>query len=543
MNGMPVQTNFQSAKRIRRMGKGNTGRIRGGKLYPIMMHMIRGSESGVLDQTITLELDPIPGRLISEAWLEAFDIFVPLQAMDAIKDPGAAYAGMTEVVREKLLSGTPVLGLENEGTISQTAKVNPRSIAGAKKVNECVRLAYNCAVNMLRQRAYFRASLVLHSNTAILPAIYAQTVLDRINGVLDPDDRVNGMVQFETGVITTTAAFPATTADLKRAFLTNTTASGTIDTITGAADSTTTFDNIVAKRASNTAAPNPVPGVDIPAMSLPVNMTGLDIGSVSLQDFYNAQNMDKFARLMDDMMRKNPQYGEEMVLRWAHGLSVDAGRMPFILAERRIPINRTIAGAMDSAGVNDDVMRTDGAVRFGVTVPIPKTELGGVIVTLICLKPDEKLRAQPEPFLSDVWTADNFVADSLALDPQPVTVRDMYSDCASGDEATVLAYTGLNALKEAYVDYGFSRATNLALVDNKTAIWQVDVPLSVNPENVNYPDYIDHGVFAYGGTEASPTDVATFSIQSTQNSPTPMIVGPTPVEDIGINNDNLFEEA
>lgn len=536
--------NFQEPKRIRRMPRGNTGRARFGKLYPATIHAVRPSESGTIAQTLSVELDPIPGRLLSQMFLEMYTCFVPVQAIDAIKDPAAQYAGMTEVVREKLLSGTPLFGLENEGEISKRFKVNPRSIGGAKKVNEIVRLAYNCTVNMLRQRRYFRATQLLHSNTAIQPAILAETVLDKIRGVLDPDDRVNGMVQFETGVITTTAALPAQTLDLKRVYMKDPTDNSlNLDNLDGSNNVNPGQGSILyAKRTSGTAAANPMPGVDLPAASLPVNMTGLDIGSVSLQDFYNAQNMDKFARLMDAMMRNNPQYGEEMVLRWAHGLQVDAGRMPFIIAERRVPINKSLAGAMDTTGIEDDVLRTDGSVTISVIAPIPKTELGGVIVTLLALKPDEKLASQPDPFLSDVWTADNYVADTLALDPQPVTVRDLYSDCAAVDETTVVAYTGLNALKEVYVDYGFDRHIDPATVDSKTAIFQLDVPLSVNPDNVNYPAYLDHGVFAFGGTEALPAEVATFTIQSVQSSPTPLIFGPTPVEDIGINNDNLFEE-
>ena len=529
--------NFTSPKRIRRQYKGNTGRMRGGKLYPAMVHKIGQSESGVINQTLTVELDPIPGRLISEITAQLLTIYVPLQALDAIKDPAAAYAGMTEVVREKLLSGTPIMGLENEGEISKRAKVNPRSIGGAKKVNEAVRLAYNCAINMLRQRAYFRSTLLLHSNTAIAPAIYDQTVLDKINGVLDPDDRINGVVNLDLPTVNlpvTGAAFTATPSGA---------AGGTTMRQSGGLPDDTASAGEWLAANTNTYLKSSAPGTPATAKpDLNAIFSGVSAGGVALLDFYNAQAMDRFARSMDQTMRDNPQYGEEMVLRWAHGLSVDAGRMPFIIAERRVVINKALQSATDSAGVNDDVLRTDGAVRIGVTVPIPRTELGGIIITLVAVTPDEKLASQPEPFLSDVWTADNYVADSMALDPQAVTVRDLYSDCASGDETNVVAYTGLNALKEVYVDYGFSRQVNLSLVENKTAIWQIDVPLSVSPTNVNYPDYLDHGVFAYGGTEGAPADVATFTITSVQSSPTPLIVGPTPVEDIGVNNDNIFED-
>ena len=529
--------NFQSARRVRREYRSETGRIRGGKLYPCMAHKVEGSASGTLTQRLSVELDPIPGRLISEIVLEMFSIYVPLQALDAIKDPLAAYAGMTEVVREKLLSGTPVMGLENEGEISRRSAVKPRSIGGQKKVNEAVRLAYNCAINMLRQRAYFRATLLPHTNTAIAPAIYAQTVLDKINGVLDPDDRVNGAVPLELP----TMSLPVTGIGVNDANE-GVKQTHTIRESTGAVRSVSGWNNSVAGTPGAGAAFVTVEGDANNWPKIAAQLNGQFAGNLSLVDFYNAKTMDEFARTMDTMMRDNPQYGEEMVLRWAHGLSVDPGRNPFILAERRVVLNKSLQAATDTAGVNDDVLRTDGGVKVGITVPLPKTELGGVVVTLLAIKPDEKLASQPHPFLSDVWTADNFVADSLALDPVPVTVRDLYSDCAAGVEANVVAYTGLNALKEVYVDYGFSREVNLAMVENKTAIWQLDVPLSVNPDNVNYPAYIDHGIFQFGGTQADPQEVATYTVESVQSSPTPLIFGPTPIEDVGAIADDLFEE-
>lgn len=506
--------NFQEPKRTRRQWKGNTGRFRGGKLVPVMFHAVRESEGGLIQQKVAIELDPIPGRLISEITAELYTIFVPLQAMDMIKDPAGAYAGITDVVRDKLLSSTPLFGTEPEHTLSRIAKVNPKSVAGVKRVSETVKLAYNAAVNMLRQRIYYNATLLPYTNTAIAPAIYSKTVLDQINGVLDPEDRVNGAVALQLPNLN----LPTFLADRVVA--------------------TDSLAQYVSVKGSDQSLY--VGSAITEANKIYTRLNNVVAGNVSLDDFYNAQTMDRLAREMDQLMRDNPTFGAEMVVRWAHGLSVDAGRTPFILAERRTTFRKSMAGAMDSSGVTDDVMRTDGSVLIDISVPIPRTELGGVIVTLIAIKPDEKLAAQPEPFLSEVWTHQNYVADSLALDPVPVTVRDLWSDCAQAAETNVVAYTGLNALKEMYVDYGFARSVDLALVDNKTAIWQVHVPLSVNPDNVNYPDYIDHGVFAYGGTQASPADVATFTMQSIQTTPTPMIVGPTPVEDIPVLADTTW---
>jgi hypothetical protein len=523
--------NFTDPKRIRRMPKGNTFRFRGGKLYPAMVHAVRESESGTLVQDVTVELDPIPGRLISQMFIEKIDIFVPVQAMDTILDPEAAIAGNTELVREKLLSSTPLFDLENAGTISNKARVVPRKIGGNKQVSKAVRLAYNCAVNMLRQRLYHRATLVAHSNTAIVPALLAETILDKINGVLDPDDRINGSFDLvlpslnlpvqnllvETGAGATT-----------RRAVDNTTGTLAPAAVPSGGNASTLLAN---KNSADTILP------------ITAHFDGSLAGTaVSLQDFYNAQRLDEFARIMDQMMRDNPQFGEEMVLRWAHGLSVDAGRVPFVLSERRIPVRKAYQMATDAVGIEDDIMRTEGGVSFRTVFPIPKTELGGIIITLICLKPDETIGSQPEPFLTEPWTANNYVVDEMALDPVPVLARDLYSDVATLDETDVVAYTGLNALKEYYVDYGFSLDTDPGSVDAKTAIWQLEIPLSVDPDNVNYPAYLPHDVFPFSGTEAEPADVATCTISSVQSSPTPMIVGPTPIEDIGVNNEAILTE-
>ena len=58
-------------------------------------------------------------------------------------------------------------------------------------------VSHNAAVNFLRQRKYVKATTLLAGNTLSTPALIGQTMLDRLNGVLDPDDRINGKVQLE----------------------------------------------------------------------------------------------------------------------------------------------------------------------------------------------------------------------------------------------------------------------------------------------------------------------------------------------------------
>jgi len=521
--------NYQTTRNTRREARTLVGRFRGGKLVPVHATAVRGNEGGMLSVNIVKELDAIAGRMITPIKGVVHSVFVPVQAIDAIKDPNAAYPGMTEVIREKLLSGNPLFGLENEGEISKRCGVNPRSIGGAKRVNEMVRLAHNAAVNYLRQRKYDKATLLSAANTAVTPAIISQTVLDRLNGVLDPDDRINGAVQLELpsmqlpisglGIVNGAGAAPAAAANGNAVW-----SQGGVSTTSSKLSRSGDY----ALFETNAAG---VPNVF-------AQLNGTTAGNVSLTDFYNAEKMDALTRTMREIVDANPEYGEEMVLRWAHGLNVDNARVPFVIAEREMMFGRSIVGATDTAGINGDVMRSDMMLEMSFSVPVPKTELGGIIITFACLKPDETLSGQPHPFLSDVWGAENFVADELALDPVPVTIRELDADCTSAQETTVALYTGHNQLKATYVDYGLNRHLNPATVANKTALWQIKVPMSVTPDSILYPENLDHYPFADQNAE-----VCTYTITSQLVVQTPMIIGPTPVETLAvIGTENLFEE-
>ncbi|MCE8439564.1 hypothetical protein [Rhodovulum sulfidophilum] len=523
---------YQNARNVRRESRTLVGRFRGGKLAPVMAVPVRGNEGGFLSQQITLELDPIAGRMITPITCEFISVFNPVQAIDAIKDPEAAYAGMTEVLREKLLSGNPLFDLEPESEISQRCGVNPRSIGGVKKVNEIVRLGHNAAVNFLRQRKYVKARQVLHSNTAITPALISQTVLDRLNGVLDPEDRVNGAIRFDgqipvkglavrPGVTFETSA--SSSFELQQAGETERTQEGDWNKV---AEGSATGALYVREDPLNSGSP-----------AIYADLGGA--AEISLSDFYNAETMDRFTRSMRKIVDDNPQYGEEMALRWAHGLSVDTGKVPFIISQQSRVFGRDIVGATDTAGVEGDVMRSDMMAQLSFSVPIPRTELGGVIITFATIKPDETLSSQPHPYLSDVWGADNFVADELALDPVPVTVRELDSDCAAADESTVALYVGHNGLKRTYVHYGLGRQLDPETVENKTAVWQLEVPMSVTPESVIYPEELEHYPFA-----DQQAEVCTYVINSTAVIQTPTIFGPTPVEELAILEDeNVFGDS
>lgn len=524
---------YQKPRNVRREARTLVGRFRGGKLAPVMAVPVRGNEGGMLSQNITMELDPIMGRMITPITGEMVAVFVPVQAMHVLNNPEVAYAGVTEVIREQLLTGNPLFGLENETEITKRCGVNPRSINGSKRVNVGVRLAHNAAVNYLRQRKYDKATLVTKTNMSVTPAIISQTVLDRLNGVLDPDDRINGAVSLDLP----TMNLPVEGIGIENTVAGTTYPNWSVQETGGA----TTFGQ--ARNANATAVGTRVfIETDTNAIGAQpqifAKLNGTTAGNVSLTDFYNAEKMDALTRTMREIVDENPEYGEEMVLRWAHGLNVDTGKVPFVIAEKRQTFGRSLVGATDSAGITADTMRSDMMLQMSFSVPVPRTELGGIVITFACLKPDETLAGQPHPFLSDVWGLDNFVADEMAFDPVPVTIRELDADCTSAQETTVALYTGHNQLKATYVDYGLNRHVNPSTVANRTALWQIKVPMSVTPNSILYPENLDHYPFA-----DQTAEVCTYTIASQAVIQTPMIIGPTPVETLAvIDQQTLFTE-
>ena len=530
-------TKYQEHRTKRRYGNARVGRFKAGKLAPVMALPVRPSEGGVVSFGLEMELDPIEGRMLTPMFGELTAVFVPVEACDYIRDPAAAYAGMREVIREKLLSGAPLFGLEDENEISKRCGVTPRSIGGVNKVCSIVRLAHNAGVNYLRQRKYHKAALLLHSSMVVTPALVTETVLERFRGVLDPDDRINGAVQLDIpnmdlpvrgiGLVSGTAPVGATTVRDESPSSNYPNSYG----IAGGGSAATagqTHVHIRTKTGGASAYPDIV-----------AKLNGVAAGNVSLLDFYNAQKKDGLIRIMDQIIRDNPEFGYEMVARWCHGLSVDSGHVPFVIYEERQEFNKAMAWASDTEGVENDVKRTDGVLMMSGTVPVPKTELGGVIVFYASFKPDETIPNQPDPFFSEPWGVDNFVADELALDPQPVTLRELDSEITAGQEATITFYTGKNQLKAHYSSYGLSRQLDPMTIEHKTVIWQLQVPLSVTPDNIRYPEVVSQYPFKDQNAE-----VVRYKVQAVMNLGSPMVVGPTPIENVAVVDDlDLFDEV
>lgn len=516
---------YMKPRSIRREARNIGGRFRGGKLAPVMAVPFRESESGTISQKVTFELDPIPGRMLTPITAEVVSVYVPIPAMDALYDSGGDYPGSADVIREKLLSGVPLFSTEPENEITKRVGVVPRRVNGATEVSEVVTLAHNVAVNYLRRRKYVNASQLAWNNQSVTPALIGKTVLERLNGVLDPEDRVNGAVDFN---------IPQMDLPVKGLGSTDTSlysarALGAVKETGGDAPAGDYLYDNGTKFAMLRDAATGYPVVNA--------LFSGTTSQMSLTDFYQAERMDGLTREMRQLVDENPEFGEDIVTRWAHGLSVDVGKQPFVMYEKSVTFGMALRKAMDSVDLS--ATQSELYQEIDYTVPVPPTEFGGVVVTFAVVKPDEALASQPHPILSDSWSARNYVADEMAVDPVPVTIRELDGDCAQVDENTIALYVGNNHLMKTYVNYGFNRHLDPSTVAAKTAIWQLEVPMSVTPESVIYPENLDHYPFADQNAE-----VCTYTCETVAAVNTPIIFGPTPVEELAqIETDNVFNDA
>lgn len=523
-------TMFQMPRAKRMEGRGVLGQTKTGKLNPVMAIPVQGSEFGMIKQSITIELDPIMGRLLTPIYARLTSVFVPTQDMHALKFAGANTAGVTEMVRQELLTGAVMFDLEPENEITKRCEVIGGRIAGVAKVNEDVRLAHNCAVNFLRRRLYDKAAQITKNNFAVTPALLSSTALQRMRGVLDPDDHINGKVPLNIanmklpieGLGAQTGAARGGAATVQETGEATTTAFPNAQFVNQAGSSL-----VYKQTATGTVAP------DIWA-----DFTGGN-ATMSLPQLYAAQKMDELTGIFRGMIEADPVNGEKNILRLVYGMQLDDDRNPFVLAEREVQIAGNVVNAMDTAGVTNETRRSDVIGKIEFAVPVPRTELGGIVITFLEVKPDETIAAQPHPIFTKPFTATNYAAQELDLDPVPVTMRQLSYSVAVGDETTVAMYTGAREVERVYSHYGISRMLDGSTLTGKSVMWNYAIPLSVTPTNILYPDAFAQPIFAFPNSE-----VVTYYLESDYSFETPTIFGPSPVETItALATYDLFDEV
>ncbi|WP_281954274.1 hypothetical protein [Pseudophaeobacter arcticus] len=493
--------------------------FKGGILSPCHAVAFHENEGGLYDFRAVMELAPIAGRMYTKIRARFQTIFVPLQGIYALANPLDQYPGEDHIVRDMLQSGDPLFEMENDNEITQRCFVHPTPINGELKTCASTRLAYIAAVNHLRLRKYRKATLLENTHMTQSPALLSQTVLDRFNAVLDPDDRINGAVEFDipnvklpTKGLGVTSAFASTPYSVKEAGGVEVEYTKTHATNTGV---------VLSEDPDNLGHPD-------------LYATGsLSTSQMSITDFYKAEQRDKRTRQMNAMLEADPVHGERAVLRWASGLKLDTTKTPFVIYEEEREFGYSLRSAMD--GPNLDKEQTDSNLIVDFTVPIPRSEMGGVVITMVSVIPDETLEYQPHPIMSQPWTGTRYTEEEMEYDAVKVTNRQLAIDVPQPDENTTAFYTAHNRMKLRYSSYGLARNMDLTTVENKSALWQIKIPLSVDGDTILYPELEGQDNYPFADWNG---DLCTAFISADVRIPTPMIVGPSPVETIDIIEDN-----
>lgn len=518
-----IDRQFNGQRRLRPWRNTHFGGLQAVKAHPIAICAFRPDEGGTVATNLNVRLAPVSGFMRSKAYVDVVQVFVPYQAIEKLELIDTQDdAGVTEMTRRRLMAGQGI-GLEDEGTITKAANIHPRSVGGDKKVSKTARLAYIAAVNHLRKHAYFAATEAPKTETAILPAILTANVLERFNGVLDPETLIDGAVNLTgelpvKGIGTYAAPVNLGTTQYKET-------GGETDQYGSGWQGNASQHLYVEEDPENAGYPRIV----------------ADMGGSSeftLRDMIESQKIDGLIRQFAKMIQDDPINGEEKVERALYSLSVDYDANCHVLYRQVHELTAMHQRPTDGASINDVSAHFELDERFAAMVP--RSELGGQLVTLVMVKPVETLAKQPDPAQTEAWQLVNRIHDETQLQEVLLTRADLESDVAAIDEDTPAFWVGHNALKHGYATQG-ANAQQTYLTEMKSSMWTYEIPSSVTPENVNYPaEGIDmYPFFNWNGAHAE------YTVSQVAAISTSLAKGPNPVEKIALFADDptLVHEA
>ena len=522
---MKTERTFRQIRSSKTYRQHAMNKCHGGKLVPVMAVPLRPGEKGVVSQQVAVELEPIPGRLITDVYAKVTSVMVPALACEAMLNADSDHPGNTEIFRQRLLDDEMIFPMEAETEISRRLGIIPKKINGELLCNSIARLAHNSAVNYLRQRKYIDAALIPHTRIDITPALVSTTALQRFNAVLKPEDRINGSVSLSGQLPVKGIGVQLGSADQ-----TNVTVNETETGVTDYDQVWTTQDggrHFYIKTDGDPASPKPA-----------IYATFGSGSNVSIADFYQAEKMDELTRMFRKIVETYPEHGYEQIVRMVHGLSIETGKIPYTVYEKTIALRQGMKSGMDGPSLDVYQTNTDGTIDL--TVPVDGGEFGGVMVTFLEIKPEEVISDQPHPVFSEPWRVDNFAAQELAIHPVPIHMRELSASVPAGQELDVAFWMGPEHFYAQYENYGFNRGVDLDTVDHKSSIWRHELPLSLSPFSVIYPNDLDHYPFALNDPSA---DAVSYSVFSIARIASPTILGPSPVENIDLLDEaDVFED-
>lgn len=510
--------------RLRNHRNNHYGGMSAAVMHPLGIVRFRPGEGGTVNTRFRVKLAPVSGYMRTPAYVHIQTIFVPYQAIEALEMDTEESAGVTEMTRKRMEAGT-IVGLEDEGVITQAANVHPRSIAGAKRLKKSARLSYVAAVNHNRKAAYHDATLLDKNHATIAPATLTANILERFDGVLDPETLVDGAINLTgnlpvKGIGKTNQAF--TGAANSNVVETDGNSWSTYAS-SGIVDGATANDYwLIEEDPNKTGYPN-----------IRANLDGAD--ELTLRDMVKSKKTDELVRKFAQLIDADPINGEQRVARALYGLNVDYDANCQVLFDEIYELAPQHERPMDGASIND--ISAHFEVMDSYSVAVPRAELGGQLVTIAMVKPLETTAQQPDPAQTENVELINRIHDQTELDEVLLTRADLETGVDAADEDQPAFWVGYNSEKHNYV----TRGPNVHNVDvaNKSSQWVYEVPTSTTPENVNYP------AVGTGAGELSMYpfynwngDHAVYGIDQVAMISTPLAKGPTPVERIQLFADD-----
>lgn len=201
--------------------------------------------------------------------------------------------------------------------------------------------------------------------------------------------------------------------------------------------------------------------------------------TLSLSNVDLARKTQAFAELR----RQYNQHDDYIINLLMDAISIpeQAFKQPMLLADKRTIFGQAKRYASDAGNLTESVV--NGMTSLDMSIQLPRVSMGGVIMIVAEITPDQLFERQEDPFLNALTVDDlpQYLRDTL--DPEKVdVVKNSRIDTSHSTPAGTFAYEPLNArwnIDAPRVGGVFYRpAANTAFDEDRQRIWSVE---TLNP--------------------------------------------------------------
>lgn len=221
---------------------------------------------------------------------------------------------------------------------------------------------------------------------------------------------------------------------------------------------------------------NPGGTASIPAIFAELQQNGI---TVSLSNIEMARKTQAFAELR----RQYNQHDDYIINLLMDAISIpeQAFKQPMLLADKRTIFGQSKRYASDAGNLTESVV--NGMTQLDMSIQLPRVNMGGVIMIVAEITPDQLFERQEDPFLNALSVDDlpQYLRDTL--DPEKVdVVKNSRIDVSHATPDATFAYEPLNArwnIDAPRVGGTYYRPTvNTAFDEDRQRIWSVE---TLNP--------------------------------------------------------------